>query len=72
MKRLAAAVLGGVAVVLEPMARQLVLRDLTVRIEVDPIKFDPIKIRIRVLDSARSKGRRWGRGYEAEESAEAG
>ncbi|WP_411815502.1 hypothetical protein [Gordonia sp. SND2] len=45
-------VAGRIAGVLEPVARQLVMRDLTIRIDVDPIN-----VRVRVLDSARRERR---------------
>lgn len=51
MRRLVGAVVERAADVLEPVAALLVLRDLSIRIEVDPIN-----VRVRVLDSTRRKG----------------
>ena len=51
MRRVIAAAVERVTDALEPVAKQLVLRDLVIRIEVDPIN-----VRVRVLDTRRRKG----------------
>lgn len=51
MRHLIGAVVERAADVLEPVAALLVLRDLSIRIEVDPIN-----VRVRVLDTRRKDG----------------